>query len=373
MNYWTIEDVKSAAKKRVPKFVWFYLNGGTGLEKQFSLDRTEFDKVKFQTRICKNISDLSVSTTLFGKQYSVPFGIAPVGLSGFIWPGSEFIFARCSKRLNFPYILSTVATRTPEEIMPHTNNLWFQLYPPKDSSVLDSLLDRIRKCGVETLVVTADIPMPSRRESAKRSGFPIPPKYSLRLILQALIRPVWGFRLLFWGLPRLRTIERYSDKTTLKFVSGYVGNRLGGSLTWEYMEDIREKWEGNLIIKGIMSAEDAQRAIEIGVDGIIVSNHGARQFDANNSPLSVLKEISNKLGDQVPIIFDSGIREGLDIMKALSCGADFVLIGRPFMWGAIADNNRGVSGTYEILKDQLLNSMAQIGVSRIKNLKNKHI
>lgn len=369
---YSIEDIRKSAIKRIPFVASEYLECGTGSEDLLIRNRQELDKILFTPEFCKGSFIPSTSVQLFGESYSVPFGIAPIGLSGLVWPKSEISLAKTAETLNFPFTLSTVATETPEAVgnaCKKHNNGWFQLYPPKDLSIRDSLLERAKKAGFKVLVVTADVPMPSERERSKRAGAQVPLKFNLNFIFNVLLKPAWLFSTLIRGVPRLRTVHKYTNNNSLKFVSGFVGNRLGGSLDWGYCTELIKAWNGPTIIKGILSEKDLEKAIEVGFDGVYVSNHGGRQFDGGKSSIESLKIISKANKGRVKIIFDSGVRSGLDIMRALYCGADFVMLGRPFMYGVAANFKEGPKKVFEILRKGLINNMSQIGVKDIEEFK----
>ncbi|AKA36341.1 alpha-hydroxy acid oxidase [Flagellimonas lutaonensis] len=369
-QYPRIEDLAQKAKKRVPRVAWEYLDSGTGDEALLQHNRTAFQNIRFLPRFCKGPIEANTETTLFGKTYKAPIGMAPIGLTGLLWPKAEQYLAATANRLQLPYCLSTVATETPETIGPLVGDMgWFQLYPPKDRAVRDSLLQRAKDAGFHTLVVTADVPMASRRERSKRAGLAIPPKITPKLIWQGLTHPVWSYHTLRRGLPRLRTVEHYVNNSDMKFMSGFVGNRLGGTLDWNYCEELKKAWGGPVVIKGILHPQDAQKCIDIGMDGIYVSNHGARQFNGALSAIEALPAIVDQVNGRVPILFDSGVRSGLDVMRALYLGADFVLVGRPFIWGVAALGQYGGDHVANILVDALQNNMVQLGATNFEQLR----
>lgn len=246
---------------------------------------------------------------------------------------------------------------------------WFQLYPPKDAEVRYDLLKRARDSGFHTLMVTADVPMASRRERTKRAGLKMPPKIGLRMISQALSCPAWTYATIKRGLPNLRTVEKYTTSKDFKFTSGFVGNRLGGTLDWEYCKQLRDQWNGPIILKGVLHPTDALEAVKVGFDGIGVSNHGARQFNGGPAAIDALPAIVKAVNGKAAIIFDSGIRTGLDIMRALYLGADFVMAGRPFIYGVAAIGQFGGDHAASILIDDLRNNMTQLGVKNINQIK----
>ena len=370
-KYPAIQDLEAKAKKRLPHVAWEYLQSGTGRERLTARNMEAFDNIIFTPKFCKGVLQPDLKTTIFGQEYHAPFGIAPVGLTGLMWANAEIILAKTAHQYQIPFTLSTVATETPETVGQHIGNMgWFQLYPPRGEALRKKLLDRAKQAGFHTLVVTADVPMAGRRERTKRAGLKMPPKITPKLIWQGITHPSWTINTLRRGLPRLRTIETYAAYKDMKFVSGFVGNRLGGTLDWDYCQALREEWDGAMVLKGILHPEDAQKAVAVGFDGIVVSNHGGRQFDGAVTSIEVLPDIVKAVKNKTTILLDSGLRTGLDVMRALSLGADFVLLGRAFLYGVGALGQYGGDHVVEILMDDLKNNMVQLGVEKIDDLKN---
>lgn len=373
INYHTIEALRKQCRKRIPNVAFQYLESGTEKEKALDSNKSQFDSIQFVPKFClgKKITDLK--TTFLNQEFSSPIGIAPVGLTGLIWPNAEKYLLKVADKSGIPFCLSTVATCRPEDIdslnQMSSKSKWFQLYPPKDLDILDSLLTRVKNSGFSTLVVTVDIPAPSRRERSKHAGLNMPLKFSPILILDGLLHLKWTVATIKNGLPRLKTVESYANNNSLKFVSKFVGNRLGGVIDWEYIELIRSKWKGPMVLKGVLHPYDALKAKEVGCDSVYVSNHGGRQFDGGVLPIKQLIEIRKLVGPKYPLIYDSGIRSGLDIMKAIYAGADFVFVGRPFMYGVGAFQESGAQQVLSILEDQLRNNMMQMGIETIEELK----
>jgi len=369
-SYPAIEDLKHKAKSRIPHVAWEYLEGGTGNDTAVRRNRTDLDAVTLTPRFMKGDLKIDTKTTLFGQTYDAPFGMAPVGLTSLIWPNAEVFLAQAAVRNNIPFSLSTVATKTPENLEKYIgNNGWFQLYPPRDSEIRMDLLRRIKKSNFNTLLVTADVPVPAKRERTIRAGLQTPPKITPRFLWQGITNLAWSFGTLKNGLPKLRTIESYAEKTSLKAVEETVRFSFRGNLDWEYIKMLRDMWQGPLVLKGILHPEDAIKAVEVGCDGIVVSNHGGRQFNAAPSSISVLGEIVQSIEKQLIIIFDSGVQSGLDVAKGLALGADFVLLGRSFLYGVAALGNYGGDYVFDIISEELKNNMAQLGVEDIESLK----
>lgn len=372
-NVHTIERMRARCKRSIPKIAFEYLESGTEKEHTLVTNKSQFESIEFVPRFCLGERVANLKTTFLNHEFSSPIGIAPVGLTGLVWPNAEKYFLKIADKNDSPFCLSTVATCSPEEIDPRENfstkSKWFQLYPPKDFDVLDSLLSRADNSRFSTLVVTVDIPAPSRRERSKHAGLNMPLKFSFRLFIDGLTHPKWAIATLKRGIPRLKTVAPYANNNNLRFVSKFVGNRLGGIIDWEYVELIRSKWKGPMILKGVLHPNDAVKAKEIGCDSVYVSNHGGRQFDGGPSPLIQLTKIRRAVGPDYPLVYDSGIRSGLDIMKAIYAGADLVFVGRPFMYGVGAYQENGVQQVFNILKDQLRNNMMQMGLESIEEIK----
>lgn len=368
-QYPAISDLEKKAKKRIPNVAWEYLQAGTGNEDLVQKNRTALQKITFLPQFCKGPLQANIETTLFGQKYAAPFGIAPVGLTGLMWPRIEHYLATTANKYQIPYTLSTVATETPETVGQQVGNMgWFQLYPPRDKELRQSLLKKAKDSGFHTLVVTADVPMSSRRERTKRAGLKMPPSITPKMIWEGITHPTWTIQTLRNGLPRLRTIEEYTARKNMKYVSGFVGKQLGGTLSWDYCKALRAEWDGPIILKGVLHPNDAVKAVEIGLDGIIVSNHGGRQFNGGPASIDALPAIVNEVGNKTKILFDSGVRTGLDLMRALHVGADFVLLGRAFIYGVAALGKYGGDHVVEILMDDLRNNMVQLGVESVTQL-----
>lgn len=373
-KYPAIEDLAKRAQKRIPPIAWEYLQTGTGREELIERNLKAFAEIILTPQFCRGDFDPQIHTELLGQQFSAPFGIAPIGLSGLMWPRAEVLLARTAAQYQIPYTLSTVATETPETVGPHMDNMgWFQLYPPREATLRRLLLDRARAAGFHTLVVTADVPTPSRRERTKRAGLRMPMKKTPRLIWEALTHPKWTAQTLRNGFPKLRTIEDYADFDTMMSVGAFVQNQLGGNLSWDYCRAIQEEWDGPVLLKGLLHPADAEKAVEIGLDGIIVSNHGGRQFDGAPAAISALPEIVRVAKGKTAIVFDSGIRSGLDILRALHLGAEFVLMGRAFLYGVAALGEYGGHHVVELMMDDLKNNMYQLGVKELNEIANAQL
>jgi L-lactate dehydrogenase (cytochrome) len=361
-RYPAISDLRRRALKRMPHVAREYLESGTTDEHAVARNIEGMANVTLVPRLLKGELKPNMSTRLFDRQYHAPFGIAPVGLAGLMWPRAECILAETAARYSIPYCLSTVATQTPETIGPLVGDMgWFQLYPPRDREVRRDLLLRARDSGFTTLAVTVDTPAPSRRERQTRAGLHMPPRITARFVYEAFCNPTWTLHTLKAGLPKLRIMEKYAQSSNMATTAMFVAQKMSGTLSWDYLKEVREEWQGPIVAKGIHHPEDAEKAIEIGIDAIQVSNHGGRQFDGAPAAIDLLPPIVRQVNGRTPVLFDSGIRSGLDIVRALALGADFVFLGRAFIYGAAALGRYGGNHAVEILLDDLKINMIQLG------------
>jgi L-lactate dehydrogenase (cytochrome) len=368
-RYPSIADLEEKAESRIPNVAWLYLQSGTGKGTASRKNRERFEQLSLLPRFAKGKLNIELNTKLFGTSYNVPFGVAPVGLTGLIWPKSELILAKSANKYKYPYCLSTVATQTPEVVGPEVGDMgWFQLYPPKDPAIRADILKRAKRCGFHTLIITADVPRPARREESRKAGMSLPVKLTPKMIWEGLTHPTWTLKTLAEGLPNLRTLGSYSESKDMKSAAEYARFKFRGDLDWEYIQEVKRLWDGPVILKGILHPEDAKKALEIGLDGIYVSNHGGRQFDGAPAAIDALKPIKEVVGDQMKVIFDSGITTGLDIVKALALGADFVLLGKAFMYGCAALGEKGGDHVADILIEDIKNNMVQLGVETIEEV-----
>jgi L-lactate dehydrogenase (cytochrome) len=366
-RYPAISDLKTRARRRIPHFVWEYLVSATGVEATQARNRTELDKVLFNPSILHGEFTPDLSVTLFGKTHPLPIGIAPVGMSGLIWPDAERLLARVAAKEGIPYTLSTVAAAPPEDVAAELGEHgWFQLYPPRDPKIRADILKRVKDAGFTTMVLTADVPVASRRERETRSGLTKPPKLTPRLALQAAHCPVWLNGIRKMGMPRLRLMESYSTNRAALPSNAHIGYQLRTSPDWDYFRDLREAWDGPLVVKGVGVPQDATRLQTEGADAIWVSNHAGRQFDGGPASIEVLPQI--RAATSLPVIFDSGIEGGLDVLRALALGADFVMLGRAFHYGLAALGEAGATHVADILRQDMISNMGQLGTKSLKQL-----
>ncbi|WP_425045794.1 alpha-hydroxy acid oxidase [Primorskyibacter sp. S87] len=371
-GYPGIDDLKWRARRRLPRFVWEYLDSGTGQEQTKARNREALDRVMFLPSVLQGAQAPDLSTELFGNQHSLPFGVAPVGMSGLIWPDAEGHLARAAAGAGIPFALSTVASQSPEDLAPHIgSDGWFQLYPPKKEDIRRDLLDRARQSGFSTLVLTVDVPVASRRERQTRSGLTQPPKLTPRLLWQVARRPSWAMATARRGMPHMRTLDKYVQGQSNLPPTAHIGYLLRTSPDMDYVKWLRDNWTGPFVIKGVLRPEDAQALEHVGVDGIWVSNHAGRQFDGAPGAIECLPAVRE--ATRLPVIFDSGVEGGLDILRAMALGADFVMLGRAFHFGLAALGATGASHVIDLLKKDIEANMGQLGATRLSELASKLI
>ena len=364
-----VSDFRARARKRIPHFAMEFLEAGTGQDQTVSRNAADLAAVQLSPRALRGPIKRDLSTEFLGQSFDVPFGIAPVGGGGMIWPGGERLLAELAALQNLPYTLASVATQTPETIGPLAKGKgWFHLYPMADKEIQADVLRRAASAGFDTLVVTVDVPIMSRRERQARAGFQMPPRLTLRMLAQALANPHWTAAMLRVGQPKLATLVPYFDDVPAPKRMGEIGRQLHPESDWGELARIRDQWSGKIILKGIMHPEDAKRAFKDGADAIWVSNHGGRQLDAAPSSISVLPDIRAAVGPEAQVLFDSGVRSGLDIARALASGADFVMLGRPFFYALAAGGQPAAQHCIQILREELENVLAQVGAARPADL-----
>ena len=371
-TYPTIEDLRAKAKKRIPKFAFEYLDGGCNADVNLRKNMTDIQDVELRPEYLSTHIQSSMKTEIFGQQYDAPFGIAPVGLQGLMWPNSAEILAKAAYKANIPFVLSTVTTSSIEKIAEITQGkAWFQLYHPAEEKVTNDILKRAEDAGYDVLVILADVPTFGYRPRDIRNGLAMPPRMTLANILQILGKPKWALQTLKHGQPTFKTLEPYMPKgLDLKQLGAFMDATFSGRLNEEKVKVLRDKWKGKIVIKGIANVVDVEKSIALGLDGIIVSNHGGRQLDAGESTIHSLQKIIKTYQGKTKIMIDGGIRSGPDIARMLASGAEFTFMGRPFMYGVAALGKQGGNHTINILKTQLQQVMEQICCEKIGDFPN---
>ncbi|PYG31846.1 alpha-hydroxy acid oxidase [Pelagimonas varians] len=371
LSHPSIADLRTAARKRIPKFAFEYLDSATGRELGLKTNREALDAIGFMPSVLCGRTKADLKQTLLGQTYDLPFGIAPVGMSGLMWAGAERMLAQASVAHNIPFSLSSVAVASPEDVAPHIgNNGWFQHYPVNSAELRQKMLPRIKAAGFHTLVITVDVPEESRRERQRRANLTVPPKADLRTITEMARCPSWCLAHMREGIvPRMRFFDDYVPQRGRESFT-HAGALIRGIPDWQYLRELRQEWDGHLVVKGVLRPDDAKRMVAEGVDCIWVSNHSGRQFEAGPAVIDQLPKIREAVGPDVPLIYDSGVAWGLDIMRALAKGADFVMIGRAFQYAVAAFGARGIDHLVHILKTDIEANMSQLGAEKIDQLSN---
>jgi L-lactate dehydrogenase (cytochrome) len=369
LSHPSIEDLRRKAQKRIPRFAFEYLDSATGRELGSKVNRDALDAIGFLPSVLCGHTKANLQTKLLGKTYDLPFGIAPVGMSGLMWAGAERMLAQAAVAHNIPFSLSSVAVASPEDVALHIGqNGWFQHYPVKSADLRRKMLPRIKAAGFHTLIITVDVPEESRRERQRRANLTVPPKADLRTLTEMAVRPAWCLAQLREGImPRMRFFDDYVPQRGRESFT-HAGALIRGIPDWQYLEELRAEWDGHLIVKGVLRPEDAKRMVEIGADCIWVSNHGGRQFEAGPAVIDQLPKIRAAVGKDVPLIYDSGVAWGLDVMRALAKGADFVMVGRAFQYAVAAFGSKGIDHLVHILKADITANMSQLGLENLDQL-----
>ena len=367
-----ISDLRARARQRVPHFVFEYLDSSTGIEDETRRNQSDFLDVHFWPAILGGKFQPDLKTSFLGRDYPVPFGCAPVGMSGIMWPRAEKILAAACAKAGIPYGMSTVATLVPENLAPYIGDQgWFQMYMPASEEFRADMVKRAKDCGFHTLILTVDTPFESSRERQRRANLTIPPKINLAMLISMMLHPQWTLGTLKEGIPSLKMVEEYAAKArknpNAAHSLAHAGHIIRGQPGWDDIAALRDLWDGPFLVKGVQKPEDAKRLAEMGVDAIWVSNHSGRQFDGGPSSISCLPAIRAAIPD-TPIVFDSGITGGLDILRALALGADFVMLGRAFHYSVGALGEKGPPHLINLLKADMITNMGQIGAATLSDL-----
>lgn len=363
-------DYRAAAQKRLPPFLFHYIDGGAYAEKTLARNVDDLANVALRQRVLKDMSQLDTSIELFGEKLSLPVTLAPVGLTGMFARRGEVQAAMAADQKGIPFTMSSVSVCPIEEVAPKLNRpMWFQLYVLKDRGFMKNALERAQAAGVSTLVFTVDMPVPGARYRDAHSGMS-GPNAAMRRYVQSVLHPQWALDVGLLGRPHtLGNISTYMGKNvSLEDYMGYLGANFDPSISWKDLEWIRDSWKGPMVIKGILDAEDAKDAVRFGADGIIVSNHGGRQLDGALSSASALPAIADAVKGQIKILADSGIRNGLDIVRMLALGADCTMIGRAFIYALAAEGGAGVTNLLNLLEKEMRVAMTLTSVKSVAEI-----
>lgn len=370
-NYPGVADFEARAKRRIPAFAHDYMVGGIGREMGLARNVAALDRVQMTARYLSDAADKpDTSCEILGQRFSAPFGVAPVGLNGLMWPDAGKHLCRAARARDLPFTLSVVATAELEEIAEIGGpNAWFQHYPSNRKDVNEALIARARDAGFEVLFVTVDIPTFTRRDRDIRNGLSVPPRMDARNLMQIAMRPRWALETLRKGLPRFHNLTPYIPAGADMAETGiFLTELLDGHCTLDDLKWYRDNWPGKMVVKGLLDPGEAVACQKIGADAVVVSNHGARQLDAAPATVDLLAPMRAAVGPDFPLIVDGGVRSGLDVARMMAKGADFVLMGRAFMFAMAALGEAGADHAMEVLTLELKAAMGQIGAPAIADL-----
>lgn len=371
-----IDDYRTLARKRLPHFLFEYIDGGAFSETTLRNNQLDMQQIALRQRVLRDISNVSTQISLFGQTFSMPLGLSPVGIAGLNARRGEVQAAQAAEEAGVPFCLSTVSACAIDEVRAGVQNpIWFQLYMIRDRGFLRDMLARAKAAGTNTLLFTVDMPVPATRYRDMRSGLSGGSLLQRKLtrIGQVLTKPRWAWDVGLWGRPHnLGNIAPIlGENAGIDEFWSWLGNNFDPTVTWADIDRIRAEWDGNFIIKGILDADDAKQAANIGCDGLIVSNHGGRQLDGALSSIKALPRIADAVGDDLSLILDSGVRSGLDVVRALALGAKMVMIGRPWVYALAARQKRGVKEILEIFAKEMRVAMALSGCARVEDINSR--
>lgn len=363
-------DYREAARRRLPPFLFHYIDGGAYAEYTLKRNVEDLSSIALRQRVLKDMTQLDLSTEIFGEQLSLPVALSPVGLTGMYARRGEVQAAMAADKKGIPFTMSTVSVCPIEEVTPKINRpMWFQLYVLRDRKFMQNVLERAKAAGCSTLVFTVDMPVPGARYRDAHSGMS-GPNAAMRRYLQAFTHPHWAMNVGLLGRPHdLGNVSKYLGKAIgLEDYIGWLGNNFDPSISWKDLEWIRDFWDGAMVIKGILDPQDAKDAVRFGADGIVVSNHGGRQLDGVMSTATALPKIADAVKGDIKILVDSGIRNGLDVVRMLALGADLCMLGRAFIYALAADGEAGVTNLLNLIDKEMRVAMTLTSANRIQDI-----
>ena len=360
----SIKDARELSRKRLPKLVFDFIDGASGDEKLAEINSIALDQIRLEPKVLRNVEKRSLKKKVLGYEFNFPFGFAPMGMTNLSWPGADSMLAAESARNNIPTCVSMASTTTLEKMYELSKgHSWMQLYIFQDENFVMELLERAKNTGYEIAILTVDVPVLSRRTRDDKNGFSYPFKIGPKQFFDFATHPTWSLSTLLSGIPKPM------NYVTSKSGDGIFKRKESrGSTDWNTLKRVRDKWKGKLIVKGVMSPDDAIKIKEAGADAIQVSNHGGRQLDSATAAINMLPLIRKSVGSNFPLIFDSGIRSGSDIVRALAFGADYAMIGRPVMYAMGADGKKGLRRIVEIIKEEVSTTLGLVGLNDINEV-----
>jgi isopentenyl diphosphate isomerase/L-lactate dehydrogenase-like FMN-dependent dehydrogenase len=354
-------EARRLAQKRLPRLVFDYIDGAAGQETAALGNTGDLGLIKLSPRVLADLQSPDLGTSFLGKPYSLPFGIAPMGMCNLAWPGADRVLASLAQKMALPLGVSTAASTPMAQMFKDSGGqAWFQLYVSGSADAGLALAQRATQAGYDTLVLTVDVPKVAPRPRDVRNGFQMPFRMGPRQFVDFALHPRWSLATLWAGAPTPANFDPQQG--------GFDRHASRAGANWAFLDQLRGQWRGQLIVKGVMHPDDAERIAKMGVDAIYVSNHGGRQLDAAPSAISALHQIRQRLGPQFPLVFDSGVRTGEDVVKALSCGANMVMLGRPVLYALAAGGEGGLQQWLASLREELWVTLSQLGLSRIQDV-----
>ena len=356
------ETARQKAQKKLPRLVFDFIDGGAGNENGLQRNLQAFNNTLLMPHVLRDPNTAKIETVFLKKHYARPFGCAPMGLCNLAGPQTDQNLAQAAARYKFPVCVSAASSTSLEHYIEKAQGYaWFQLYVTGDMALAETLIERAKAAGYENLILTVDVPRLARRPRDTRNGFQTPFKMTLKHAIDFARHPVWTFQNVLSGIPKMANYESIKS-------GGYDRNAPRRGADWSYLERLRERWKKNLIIKGVMSSDDAIKIKNLGADAIYVSNHGGRQLDSAPSTFKALKAIREIVGSDYPLILDGGLRQGEDLVKAMAQGAHFAMMGRPFLYASAAGNNGGVAAMAQAFSNDFEIALAQLGVENLNEL-----
>ena len=352
----SFEDAKAKAKRKLPRMIFDFIEGSAGREIASNKNLQIFNDIHLRSRVLASVGNPKLNSKFLNYSFDLPFGIAPMGMCNLAWPDADKNLAEAAKKFNIPHCVSTAASSSLEDLKKWgEGQTWFQLYVNGPTEEAWNMVDRAEASGYKTLILTVDVPVVSRRVRDLRNGFVVPFKIGLKQLIDFALHPHWSLSTIIKGIPEPKNFQQGSK-------NNFDRNASRAGANWEFLVELRKKWQGNLIVKGVMDVVDAKRIQNAGIDAIWVSNHGGRQLDSSPPALLTLPKIRDSVGPNMPLIFDSGVRSGEDIVKALAFGANFVMLGRPIMMAIAASSEKGLNDYLLLLKEEIEVVMAQLGI-----------
>ncbi|MGB0388949.1 MAG: alpha-hydroxy acid oxidase [Ardenticatenaceae bacterium] len=359
----SVDDARLLARQRIPRLMFDFIDGAAGSERAKRLNREALDQIRLQPRVLVNVDKRSLKKSFLGRLWGLPFGIAPMGMCNLAWPGTDNMLAAAAVKYDIPLALSTMGSSTIEDIHRQAGqNAWFQLYVGQSEALAMELVSRAEAAGYPVLILTVDVPQVAPRLRDLKNGFGMPFRIGPKQFFDFATHPRWSIQTLLAGAPKLANVLTSTGERRFK------RNDSRGLVDWNFLERLRERWPRTLIVKGVMSPPDATRIRSAGADAIYVSNHGGRQLDSAPPAIQMLPLIRDAVGEDYPLLFDSGIRNGEGVIKALALGADFVMMGRPFLYGVGADGADGLNSVIDLLSNEISVTLAQLGRPDIEDV-----